>query len=111
LKFEISGKILDKNCFVVSAASHHGLENWTKHIVDLLKKTQDYDDSIFEKNEIVDYKEYDTQMIVDSTEIEKPRLFEEGYLEEINSKYNKVWLIDNPEVSKLTVITQWGNDE
>jgi hypothetical protein len=50
-------------------------------------------------------------MIEDITEFEKPKLLEEWYLEEINSRYNKVWQIDSADICKLTMITQWWNDE
>ena len=112
LNFEISEKLLNNNCFTVSAATHSGLENWTKHLVELLKKTKEFD-TVFDKanNETTDHKEYTVEMVVDATEQEKPKLLEDWYLEEVNSKYNKVWKIDSPDVSKIAVITQWWNDE
>ena len=113
LNFEISTKLLNNNCFTVSAATHSGLENWTKHLVELLKKTKEYD-TIFDKSNTQqsnEHKEYDVEMIVDITEKEKENLLDDWYLEEINSKYNKVWMINSPEVCKRTMITQWWNDE
>lgn len=110
LNFEISKELLDKNCFIVSAATHFGLENWTKHLVDLLKKTKMYD-TTFEKTEKIEFKEWEVEMVTDITKQEKPKLLEKWYIEEIDSKYSKVRKINNPEVCKFGCITQWGNDE
>ena len=113
LNFWISKKLFNNNCFTVSAATHSWLENWTKHLVELLKKTKEYD-TAFDNTKIdkvIEHKEYKVKMVVDVTESEKPKLLEDWYLEEINSKYNKVWKIDSPDVCKVSVITQWWNDE
>jgi hypothetical protein len=75
LNFEISKELLDKNCFIVSAATHFGLENWTKHLVDLLKKTKMYD-TTFEKTEKIEFKEWEVEMVTDITKQEKPKLLE-----------------------------------
>lgn len=110
LNFEIKAKIFEKNCFITSAASHFWLDNWIKHLIDLLKKT-DANEITLNKVEEHKIKEWEVEMIVDITEQEKPKLLEDWYLEEINSRYNKVWSINNPEISKRTMITQWGNNE
>jgi len=110
LDFELTKKLLDKNTFIVSAATHVWLENRTKYLVEMLKKTEDLDDS-FDKIEVQEHKTYENKLVTDITKEEKPKLLEDWYLEEINSKYNKVWLIDNPEICKYVFITQWWNDE
>jgi GTPase SAR1 family protein len=79
LNFEISEKLLNNNCFTVSAATHTGIDNWVKHLVELLKKTKEYD-TVFDKFDLQEadkYKKYDVEMIVDITEKEKENLLEE----------------------------------
>ncbi len=110
MNFEIDPKTYKKNCFVLSAATHYGLENWKKYLVDLIKNTEAKELEII-KDEIQDFKEWEIDMITEITEKEKEKLLEEWYIEEINSKYCKVWEINNPEICKLAVITQWWNDE
>jgi hypothetical protein len=39
LDFEITAGMLEKNCFVVSAASHYGLDKWINKIAEILKKS------------------------------------------------------------------------
>ena len=39
LNFELTKSLFDQNCFIVSAASHYGLENWTKRLANILKKS------------------------------------------------------------------------
>jgi esterase/lipase len=76
LDFEISQKLENKNCFTISAATHFGLENWTKHLVELLKNTIEYE-TVFENIKKSEYKKYKAKMIEDITEFEKPKLLEE----------------------------------
>jgi hypothetical protein len=39
LDFEITANMLEKNCFVVSAATHYGLDKWINKIAEILKKS------------------------------------------------------------------------
>ncbi|MBO4516506.1 hypothetical protein J5751_03640 [bacterium] len=39
LDFKISAELLENNCFVVSAASHFGLDKWINKIAEILKKS------------------------------------------------------------------------
>ncbi|HKL44016.1 MAG TPA: GTPase ObgE [Candidatus Absconditabacterales bacterium] len=110
LNLELNKKTYEKNCFILSAATHFGLDNWKKYLMSLLKNTQAKEIEII-KDEDQEFKEWEVKMITDITQKEKENLIEKGYIEEINSKYSKVWEINNPEICKLVVITHRGNDE
>lgn len=110
LNFELKDSLFNKNCFIVSAASHYWLEDWTKRLATILKKspTQEYNvDSIniYESDD-----EYHT-MINDITKTEKHILLEQWYIQEVDSKFCKIREISDPELCKRVFITQWWNDE
>ncbi|MBQ9554339.1 hypothetical protein IJU97_05360 [bacterium] len=46
-------------------------------------------------------------MITEVTDEEKPHLIEEGYIEELESRFAKVWYVQNPEICKLTFTIPW----
>ncbi|MDR2541178.1 MAG: DUF1967 domain-containing protein [Candidatus Peribacteria bacterium] len=50
-------------------------------------------------------------MITEITEIEKPWLVDNDYLDEVTAKYVNVYLIQNPEICRLVFITPRGNEE
>lgn len=110
LNFELTKNLFDQNCFIVSAASHYGLENWTKRLANILKKspTQEINLETIEEWEFED--EYKV-MVKDITNTEKWLLIEKWYIEEIDAKYCKIREIRDPEICKRVFITQRWNDE
>ena len=50
-------------------------------------------------------------LVKDITSTEKQKLLDEWYIDEIDSKYNKVWEVRDPEFCKRVFITQWWNEE
>ena len=69
-------------------------------------------DHIFDNiDEEWDFEDEYHIMAKDITEFEKPKLLEEWYIEEINSKFSKVREIRDPEICKRVFITQWWNEE
>jgi hypothetical protein len=50
-------------------------------------------------------------LVKDITNTEKQKLLEEWYIDEIDSKYSKVWEVRDPEFCKWVFITQWWNEE
>lgn len=111
LNFEIKLDTFEKNCFVVSAASHFWLDKWTNKIAEILKKSPAvehiFDDDVQEWEFIDEYN----IMIKDITDKEKQKLIEEWYIDEIDSKYSKVWEVRDPEFCKRVFITWWWNEE
>lgn len=111
LDFEITADVLERNCFIVSAASHYGLDKWINKIAEILKKSPAiehiFDDDIQEW----EFKDEYNILVKDITSIEKQKLLDEWYIDEIDSKYNKVREVRDPEFCKWVFITQWWNEE
>jgi hypothetical protein len=59
------------------------------------------------KSEKIEKRNY----IKDITEEELPKLIEEGYIEEWQAKYVKVWEVYEPYMAYLTYVLPWWNDE
>ena len=110
LSFEIDKDCFDHNCFVVSAATHFGLEDWKNNMLNLLQTT-DLEENAFHSDEKIEFKKWEIKMIQDITNKEKNKLLEKWYIDEINSKFSKVWEINNPEVSKMVFTLMWWNHE
>ncbi len=108
--FEIEKESFEENSFVVSAASHFGLEEWIKWLVKILKDTK-LEEHSFHAQELSNSENWEVEMIKDITKQEKSKLLSERYIEEVNSEFIKIWEIDNPEVCKMAFITMWWNDE
>ncbi|HOG15410.1 MAG TPA: GTPase ObgE [Candidatus Absconditabacterales bacterium] len=108
--YEIETESFKKNTFVVSAASHFGLNEWLVGLVKILQKGS-LEENTFVINKQNKAKTLKVKMIKDITKIEKNKLLSEGYIEEIDSKFIKIWEINDPEVCKLVFITHWGNEE
>lgn len=110
LSFEIDKECFEHNCFVLSAATHFGLENRTKSIMNILQNT-DLEEYAFSTEEEIEFKEWEIKMIQDITSKEKDKLLQDWYIDEINSKFCKVWEINNPEVSKMVfTLMRWNHE-
>ena len=108
--YEIETESFKKNTFVVSAASHFGLNEWLVWLVKILQKGS-LEENTFVINKQNKAKTLKVKMIKDITKIEKNKLLSEWYIEEIDSKFIKIWEINDPEVCKLVFITHWWNEE
>jgi len=110
LSFEIDKDCFNHNCFVVSAATHFGLEDWTKNMVTILQNT-DLEEHAFHSDEELEFKEWEIEMIQDITDHEKNKLLEQWYIDKINSQFAKIWEIDNPEVCKMVfTLMRWNHE-
>lgn len=110
LSFEIEKESFEKNCFIVSAATHFWLDWRIKSIVNILKNTH-LEEQPFNNEEAEEFNDWEVEMIKEITKQEKSKLLSEWYIEEVNSEFIKIWEIDNPEVCKMVFITMWWNDE
>ena len=109
----LAKEVLEKNTFLTSAWTYHWVWELLRKFAELLQKTDDnwyypeiINDGIEEEDD-----ETDWTMITEVTEEEKPHLIEEGYIEELESRFAKVWYVQNPEISKLTFTIPWWNDQ
>jgi hypothetical protein len=82
---KISDKSLEKNTFIISAATHFGLEEMLKKFVEILKSSSyvTYNESLERKS----VHKITENMIEDITDQDRPFLLEHGYVEEVNFRY------------------------
>lgn len=85
-----------------------------RKFAELIKKTTlGYDFELFHQNyeELEEERDEETDLITEITEEEKPMLIEEGYIQELESRFSKVWYIQNREITKMVFTIPRGNDE
>ncbi len=111
----LSIEALENNTFTTSAGSFFGVGELLRKFAELLQKTADtgyHPEALFdETNYFEELEEEELTMITEITDEEKPRLIEEGYIEELESRFAKVWYLQNPEISKMTFTLPRGNDQ
>jgi GTP-binding protein len=107
---QLSEALIRTNTFVTSAGTYYGLGERTRGLAEILKKTPIMTLPYIEPVQIFIDTEED-EMITEITEIEKPWLVDNDYLDEVTAKYVNVYLIQNPEICRLVFITPRGNEE
>ncbi len=111
----LSIEALENNTFTTSAGSFFGVGELLRKFAELLQKTADtgyHPEALFdETNYFEELEEEELTMITEITDEEKPRLIEEGYIEELESRFAKVRYLQNPEISKMTFTLPRGNDQ
>ena len=111
--WKLSDKVLENNTFVTSAWTYHWVGELLRKFAELLQKTEDswyYPEMISQDIEFEEDEE-EQMMITEVTEEEKPHLIEDWYIEELESRFAKVWYIQNSEICKLTFTIPWWNDQ
>ncbi len=109
---QLSLSLLEKNTFTTSTGTLYGIDNLLRKFAELLQKTESIDvelDTYQSQDDAQDEENYD--LITEITEEEKPHLIEEWYIEELESRFAKVWYIQNREICKMVFTLPWGNDE
>lgn len=109
---QLSLSLLEKNTFTTSAGTLYGIDNLLRKFAELLQKTESIDvelDTYQSEDDPQEEENYD--LITEITEEEKPHLIEEWYIEELESRFAKVWYIQNREICKMVFTLPWGNDE
>lgn len=112
---KLSPRLLEENCFVTSAGTYQGVGELLRKFAELLQKSQEmgYDFELFHQDyaEIDEEDDEENELITEITEEEKPMLIEEGYINELESRFSKVWYIQHREICKMVFTTPRGNDE
>lgn len=110
---DIDEKIVQKNIFIISAATHYNLDKIVRYWADHLENRTlfNYVPELKKREEFAIYEDENSCLLTDITEQEKEQLLEEWYMEESEIQYAKVRYRDNREVSKLVYTTQRWNDE
>ena len=108
-------EILEKNTFTTSAGTYYGVGEMLRKLAELLQKTPDngyHPESIFDETTYFEEPETeDLTMVTEITEQEKPTLIKDGYLEALESRFLKVWYLQNREICKLVFMIPRGNDQ
>lgn len=107
---KITKKLLEEHTFTISAATHFGVDNRLKKIVEMIKKTDAQ-----EVYHVENIPHYEVKQIEDSirniSEEEKKVLVEENYISAGDAQYVSVREIYNADFAKLVRQLQRGNDE
>jgi len=112
--WSLSNKILENNTFITSAWTYHGVWELLRKFAELLQKTKDnwyYPDTINEELENNIDDEENIPMVFEITDQEKEFLIEEWYIEELESRFAKIWYVQNPEICKMTFMIPRWNDQ
>ena len=107
---KITKKLLEEHTFTMSAATHYGVDERLKKIVEMLKKTD-----VQEVYHIENIPHHEIKHIENSirniSDHEKEVLINENYISERDAQYVNVREIYNEEFAKLVWTLQRGNDE
>ncbi len=92
--------MITKSSFVISAATHYGLEEFLNALTSTLQKTNAQEVYHLENIPVQTIKEVKNR-ITNISDTEKKLLQDEGYMTEFELKYISVWLLYHPEIAKL----------
>lgn len=106
----ITKELLQTHTFTISAATHYGVDDRLKKMVELLKKTTAQEVYHIENIEIAQ-PESVQEWITDISEQEKPVLISWDYITEMDAEYIHVRNIVDPEFAKLVWQLPRWNDE
>lgn len=107
-------KLFEQNSFVTSAGTYFGIGELMRSFANILQKTDfsTYDPNLYSEKIPNFFEEEDETIFVsDITEKEKPHLIENNYINPLESRFAKVWLLQHPEISKMVFTLPRGNDE
>jgi len=107
---KITAKLLSKNIFTVSAATHYGIADRLKHLILILENTH-AEEIPNEEDMKVSNPVTPQDMIIEITKQDKKFLIDEWYLDEANSKFCKIRQVSDPEICKLVWMLPRWNDE
>lgn len=107
--------LLEANTFVTSAGTYYGVGELLRKFAELLQKSEDngyHPEAVFDETTYYEeYEEEETAIVTEITEIEKPQLIEQGYIEALESRFAKVWLVQNREICKMVFTIPRWNDQ
>ena len=107
---KITKKLLEEHTFTISAATHFGIDERLKNIVEMLKKTDIQE--VYHIENIPHYEQkHRGNSIINISEQEKEILVNENYISAKDAQYVNVREIYNEEFAKLVRMLQRGNDE
>lgn len=109
---DITKELLNKYILEVSAATRYGLDERLTHLIPMLKNTKDEEVYHIPELKINEQEKAAEEMMIRNISAEeKQKLIDESYIQELDSKYNEVREIRDPEICKLVRILPRGNQE
>ena len=107
---KITKKLLEEHTFTISAATHFGVDEWLKKIVDVLAKT-DVQEVYHVENIVHQQIKTREDSIRNISEEEKEFLINNNYISAGDAQYVTIREIYNTEFAKLVRQLSRGNDE
>lgn len=95
--------------FMLSAITKTGVDAWLDVVQHYLEHEREHSSLLL--FDVVPVAKKPQGHIRDATAESLPWLVEHGYVEELDMKYSKVWLIEDEEFCRLAYMLPWGNDE
>lgn len=107
---KITKKLLDEHTLTISAATHFGVDERLKKVVEMLKKTDIQE--VYHIENIPHHEvKHSENSIRNISDHEKEVLVNENYISATDAQYVSVREIYNEEFAKLVWMLQRGNDE
>lgn len=106
--WKISKKDITNNIHVMSVFTRYWLDDFLKNTINNL---QNFDSKDVLDIEFVKVEKEEKNYIIDITKKERTYLLENGYINETDAKYIKIWEVYDNEVSRLVFTLPWWNDE
>ncbi|USN56327.1 MAG: hypothetical protein H6766_04630 [Candidatus Peribacteria bacterium] len=106
---DLTEELLGQNTFVVSGATHYGTDAWLSKMSERLQSHEfinEFHLDLIESEELIH-----ESRIIDITEEKLPQLIEEGYVEEGDSRFLRVWSVSSPDVIRAVYITMRGKED
>ena len=105
-----SQNCIKNNIIKISAVWRVGLEKFLDKILELLSKRDlQIKFDFIDKVQLSQIRK--DRYIKDVTNEQLKKLIDEGYIDESQAKYIKVWEVYDPYLTYLTFVLPWGNDE
>ena len=107
---EITKELLNKYILEVSAATRYGIDERLTHLIPMLKNTKD--EEVYHIPEFVaEEQQKEDMMIRNISAEEKQKLIDESYIQELDSKYNEIREIRDPDLCRLVrILPRWNGE-
>lgn len=106
-KAKLTDNILFHTTFIISAATHHGMDEWMHSLAHTMELATDVP---FTYIPIAATEEVQT-FVKDITEGTIPYLIEHRFIEEVDARFCKVRYVADPDMTKMVFTTMRWNDE
>ena len=102
-KATLTDNVLFHTTFVISAATHHGMDAWMHSLAHTMELATDIPFTYIP----ISPEEEVQSFVKDVTEATIPYLIEQRYIEEIDARFCKVRYVADPDITKMVFTTMW----